>query len=147
MKKENSVIVRIKAGSEEVRNFEDSYSEHCECLSNYKHYNITAPREIKLLADRLEKNHLYYMLAAVYDGSRVKEAYWGCGQFIKKKGFCGFRLFVKAKSEYDSMVKDILELAGTDSDIAVISSEEIAERIGSVVNGSVDGRIKEICIA
>lgn len=146
MKKEEAVIIRLKAGSGEIKAFEDSYGEHCECQSNYKHYVID-PEDVKKLKGRLDKNHIYYMLAAVYDGNKATGAYWGCGQFIEKEGLYGFRLFARVKSGYNSNVKDILELAGADSNITVIKSKEIADRIRSVINEPVDGRVREICIA
>lgn len=87
------------------------------------------------------------MLAAVYDGDKATGAYWGCGQFIEKEGLYGFRLFVRVKSGYNSRAKDVIELSGADSNITVIKSKEIVDRINSVINEPVDGKIKEICIA
>lgn len=149
MKKEDTVIIRLKAGSDEVRAFEDSYGEHCAFRSNYKNYIISDSEDARLLRYRLDKNHLYYMLAAVYNGDKITGAYWGCGQFIEKKGLCGFRLFARVKSGYNDRVKDIFKLAGTDisSDITVLNSKDIADRICSEIKAPDDGRVKEICIA
>mgnify|MGYP004600432985 FL=1 len=149
MKREDILFIRIKAGSASVQDFEDSYKENYECQTNYKYYDIGDAKEKAYLTECIEKNHLYHMLAAVYDGDRITETFMGCGQLIVKKDICGIRLFVKVKAGYNDTAENIIKLAGADifSDIAVVRAPDISDKIGDIINNTETGKIKEICIA
>lgn len=146
---EDAVIIRLNAGSDSIESFEDSYKECYKCLTNYKYYNIGNRKEITYLTKRLDKNQLYYVLAAVYDGNTVTEAFIGCGQFILKKGICRFRLFIKVRSEQNDTVRDILKHAdfSGETDIIVKKSKLISEKISAAINKSSSFKSREILIA
>lgn len=148
MKKDTAVIIKLKAGSEAIKDFEASFTEDCESRTNYRYY-IADPREMPLVRSGLEKNHLYYLLAAVYDDDKIIGAYLGCGQFVVKDSICCLRLFVRAKSEYNENVREIFELADAakSPEISIVKSKAVGDRIGALINSSADGKVKEISIA
>lgn len=147
MKNEGVIIIKLKAGCEPIKYFEDSYNESLRGGTLYKYYNITNTHDVNYLTEHLDKNQSYFIFAVVYDSddnNKIIQAFLGIGKFIINDKGCSFRLHINVKSDYNNSIKNIYNLTelNFDSDfteaeyVSIERSRIIADQINFIITPS-----------
>lgn len=142
MKNDGVIIIKLKAGCEPIKYFEDSYIERKSNWPANKYYNVINPQDINYLTKHLEENQSYFLFAVVYDNkNKIIQAFLGNGEFIVNDKGCSFRLYIKVKSDYNNSIQNIYNLTelNFDSDfteaeyVSVEKSRIIADQINYII--------------